>query len=398
MRGRERPASPPSWTDPRWTGSPEGGPAARWLRALGLRRLDDGEEELRRIYRRFRASQVELIIAGACPFACKHCIYPTRFPQLNAELDVEQWRRVLDVCVHELGMTTFVHSGRSVNRAGVDILLYLRRIAPGARIGLIDNGISYVPFRSQLADIGLDWIDISIDGLEAEHDRQRGRPGAFRDAVDGALWLMSHAVTPRVSVLTCLTSINVATVIPMIRALNAQSFKNFFVTPVTVVDDLQPHPSLRVDASRFSSFLRDLLFEAARLDDAWVEVNMFGAEYFSALAAGHPDWARDFLPQHDALSRRTSFAGGRPDTTTDFSVNFLPASLTGLREFIVNTNGDVILPKAVSFGQVPPDCIIGNMARDPATALVGDLASSPAFQGYVDDFRRERRLLASYVR
>ena len=151
-------------------------------------------------------------------------------------MPIESWREALRKCEQELHLGTYVYGGRSLPAAGLDLLSAIREISPRAKLGAIDNGISMGPLRERLGELRLDWIDVSLDGNEADHDRQRRRPGSFRDGLSGARWLRDSGIVPKVNILTCLTTLNRGSVTAMIGDLNAEGFKNFFITPVTVVD------------------------------------------------------------------------------------------------------------------------------------------------------------------
>ena len=188
-----------------------------WLEGIGSSDPGNGVAALQHAYQTTRPRSAEFIVAAGCGFACKHCIYPPTFSRFNSALNADQWRQILLDCVNELGMKTFVHGGRSLDRTGLKVLENLRADAPETRIGLIDNGISFRPFQSALRDLGLDWIDVSLDGASREHDLQRGKAGSFEQALDGALWLLENDAAPRVNILTCLTSINATSIPGMIR-------------------------------------------------------------------------------------------------------------------------------------------------------------------------------------
>jgi MoaA/NifB/PqqE/SkfB family radical SAM enzyme len=344
-------------------------PIKRWKDALTLTG-EDASEYLRAAYREHWPTQGELIFTGACEFTCQHCIYPPSYARLNRGLSVEQWDRLLDQIFWDLGIQTFVYGGRSLSVEGLDVLTGLRRRFPDARIGLIDNGISMLPVQSRLADVRADWIDISLDGQEREHDLQRGRSGSFKAGLAGALWLVQNGVAPKVNILTCLTTLNRTSVIPMIRELNAKGFKNFFITPVTIVDGALPSPDLRLSADAFADFIAELRAALPLFDDAWVEVNLYAAEYAEYVARLIPDIWADFSNDRDGLSWHATSSNGVNLGGTELYIRYYPTSLTGTRELIVNTNGDVILPKSMSAGQIAQQHVVGNLLRQDAQGIV----------------------------
>lgn len=371
-------------------------PIERWLNALRLPG-DQAIEELRQAYRENWPTQGELIFTGACEFQCQHCIYPPSYARLNRGLAVESWDRILGDLVDRLNIRTFVYGGRSLTTAGLDVLTGLRRRFPDARIGLIDNGISMLPVQERLADVRADWIDISLDGQAGDHDLQRGRIGSYQAGVEGARWLVRNGIAPKVNILTCLTTLNRNSVIPMIRDLNAEGFKNFFITPVTVVEGIRPAADLRVSAESFAEFVRELREVLPLLDDAWVEFTVFSAEYAERIARLTPEIWTAFVSDRDGLSWDESSQGQGLYRESELHVRYYPSSLTGTRELIVNTNGDVIVPKAMAAGKIMAEHVLGNLLQEDVRAVVAATPESSRFDFYEQEFLHEQELLRRYV-
>ena len=141
--------------------------------------VNEIESKFQEIYEHNLPLLAEIIFTSSCQFACRHCIYPFNFDQFNSDLSYEQWIKIILNIYDELKIKTFVHSGRSINDVGIKILRWMRSELPDVQIGLIDNGISIIPYLERLDDLKLDWIDISIDGMEEDHDIQRNKKGSF---------------------------------------------------------------------------------------------------------------------------------------------------------------------------------------------------------------------------
>lgn len=362
-----------------------------WRKALSVGAADGGRI-LADIYRSHWPTQGELIFTGACSFQCAHCIYPPSFAHHNHSLEPEQWNRMLRVMADQLDIGTFVYGGRSVTSNGLEVLRELRRALPAAHIGIIDNGISGAPHADGLRSIRPDWIDISLDGLAADHDRQRGRQGSFADGVRGALGLKERRLAPKINVLTCLTRLNYRSVCPMIREMNALGFKNFFVTPVTLAGGAGPSPDLRLSREQFAWFLGELRATAAGLDDGWVELLLFSADYVVDFLAAAGDCGAAWKDGGSEVVWAMSMnATGRE--STPFLVRYFPFSLTGIREMIINTNGDVIVPKAMVHGTVPQDMVLGNLLREEPRDIVLGSPERPAFAFYRNELQTESSVL-----
>lgn len=75
---------------------------------------------------------------------------------------------------------------------------------------LTTNGIRLKKFANELAEIGVDFINVSIDGPEHIHDAGRGLRGGFRKAVDGISELAAKKTSkkPIINVNCTITSMN----------------------------------------------------------------------------------------------------------------------------------------------------------------------------------------------
>jgi len=371
-------------------------PIGRWMDAL---RMSDGQaiEELRQAYCEHLPTQGEMIFTGACDFTCQHCIYPPSFARFNKALPADRWDGMLEDIRQMLDIRTFVYGGRSLTPEGLDVLTRLRGRCPDVQIGLIDNGISMEPVRERLHDVRADWIDISLDGQERDHDLQRGREGSYRAGIEGARWLVDSGVAPKVNILTCLTTINRASVIPMIRELNAEGFRNFFITPVTIVEGVRPAPQLRVEGESLVEFIRELREALPSMDEAWVELTFYSTEYAKNVAMLAPELWRQFSLDRDGFVWAEPAEGGEAVGGSQLFVRYYPISLTGVRELIVNTNGDVIMPKSVGLGQVDRKAVAGNLLQQDVRQIVAELPRSNAFAFYWKEFQHEQDLLRRYV-
>lgn len=366
-----------------YIGTSEAQPVDRWLDMIYAPE-EDSLESLRAIYRDYYPTQCEFIFTGACEFQCRHCIYPPDYARFNRNISLAEWEKII-TGVRDVGIDTFVYGGRSVTRAGIELLKLIRGTFPKARIGLIDNGVSMAPLREEVTALGLDWIDISLDGLEHDHDLQRGRKGSFQEGLQGALWLKEHGAAPKVNILTCPTTINRKSIIPMIKEVNALGFKNFFVTPVTIVKNHRPDAELMLRGEEFATLIWELEQTLESLDDAWVELNIFEVGYVSHILEYYPELWKRFRGEREHLVWKQTRKGN------ELLINYYPSSLTGVREFIVNTNGDAIFPKVMAEGNIPEQGVIGSLLEKSALELVKQLPDSPRFEFYHNEFLNEQR-------
>ena len=367
-----------------------------WREALNAPERD-ADHMLSDMYRHFWPTQGELIFTGACSFQCAHCIYPPSFARHNRGLKADQWIGLLQSLARDAGINTFVYGGRSINEEGVEVMRSVRASFPDAQIGMIDNGISMLPHLDQLYRVKANWFDVSLDGLAQEHDRQRGKPGSYDEGLRGALYLKEQGFAPRVNILTCLTTLNYRSVCAMIREVNALGFKNFFITPITLGDGVGPAPDLRLSREQFHWFVEELERTVVDLDDAWVELLLFSADYARDLAEELPGLWRTGEMARDEMYWDLGKFSGMDASANALFIRYYPLSLTGIRELIINTKGEVIVPKAMAYGKVPPEMVLGNLLSETPRQLLDSIPDRRAFEFYRAELRREVALLRSIV-
>ncbi|MDR2613065.1 MAG: radical SAM protein [Deltaproteobacteria bacterium] len=129
-------------------------------------------------------------VTRACNLACLHCYAAATAGRAADELSAAE---AVDL-VRSLtgyGVPVILFSGGEPLLRPDLLGLVEAAVAGGARAVLSTNGLLLdAGTAARLAGIGLSYVGISLDGLEARHDAMRGRPGAFRGAllaVDTAL-------------------------------------------------------------------------------------------------------------------------------------------------------------------------------------------------------------------
>jgi Fe-coproporphyrin III synthase len=124
-------------------------------------------------------------ITRRCNLRCIHC-YAHATEQAEAgELSFEQGRALLDDLA-EFGVPVVLFSGGEplARRDLPELASYA--VSKGMRAVISTNGTLITPpVARTLKEIGLSYVGISLDGLEAVNDRFRGVPGAFRKALEG---------------------------------------------------------------------------------------------------------------------------------------------------------------------------------------------------------------------
>lgn len=364
--------------------------AEDWLAIVRDRDTSGAPLRLAEIYRRSRPTVAEIIFSADCEFACAHCIYAPTFAVREAGATSLQWEGIARSLVEDLGVDTFVYSGRAVTDSGASFLAWLRETFPALRIGLIDNGISMRQHTDLLLRARPDWIDLSFDGLAADHDRQRGRPGAFLDGLVGAKWVRDSGVTQVGSISTCLTTLNRGSLIPMIRELRMLGYHNFFIIPLVLGDGVRPNRRHMLDGLELASFLDELRAFVNDVGDVWVELNLYMPEYLVGLLSGAGAELPGKFLATDSHLRSTMISTDR----SHLSVGYYPVSLTGARELVINGDGDLLVPRAISKEFLGDSEMFGNLLRDDPIDAVRALPDGAKFAFYEREIRRELELLS----
>jgi len=121
-------------------------------------------------------------LTKACNLRCVHC-YASATPDAQPdELSDEQGRELLrDLKAFDVPAVLFSGGEPHVRATALDLIAYARSI--GLRCTLSTNGLLIDDaVADRLAEIGLQYVGISVDGVEARHDKLRGQAGAFKKA------------------------------------------------------------------------------------------------------------------------------------------------------------------------------------------------------------------------
>jgi hypothetical protein len=121
-----------------------------------------------------------------CNLHCQHCIFQKEDFKNNAS-SINELTVAVTTMVQQMQVAPIVvHEGRIFKPAHLQWLLAVRKVRPDSAMGMIDNG-SYLQHVEQIKSSGFkfDWLDISLDGVEAIHNRQRNSNTSFTKALAG---------------------------------------------------------------------------------------------------------------------------------------------------------------------------------------------------------------------
>jgi len=128
-----------------------------------------------------------------CSMCCQHIPEYSKelpaFPQPGLpreELTVGDWKRIIDDIVDSFRMRPFFHFGGGEPFLYTGLLELVEHAkSRGMNVSLITNGWFLESAAEKLVDLGINRINVSIDGPEDIHDVVRRKAGSFRRAIDG---------------------------------------------------------------------------------------------------------------------------------------------------------------------------------------------------------------------
>lgn len=124
-------------------------------------------------------------ITKRCNLRCVHCYAGSSGPAADDELSTSEWLRVLDDLA-EFGCPVVLFSGGEPLMHPDILTLAKHATSSGMRAVISTNGTLITPKTAdELADVGLSYVGVSLDGAEETHDRFRGVKGAFESAIQG---------------------------------------------------------------------------------------------------------------------------------------------------------------------------------------------------------------------
>lgn len=136
----------------------------------------------------FSADKKPVVVWNAtrrCNLKCVHCYAHARDEAFSGELSTEEGKRVLDDLSRFGAPVVLFSGGEPLMRPDLaELAAYA--VGIGMRAVISTNGTLITPtVASELKQVGLSYVGISLDGLHEVNDRFRGVKGAFQMALDG---------------------------------------------------------------------------------------------------------------------------------------------------------------------------------------------------------------------
>lgn len=150
--------------------------------------IDNRPEEMRYERRRSEDALIPLVVwntTPACNLACAHCYFGAIDRRSDDELSTAEAKSLVDDLA-EANVPVLVFSGGEplLRRDLAELAAYADE--RGLRTMLSSNGTYLTAERAHdLAEAGLSYVGVSLDGVGETHDQFRGKKGCFEEAIEG---------------------------------------------------------------------------------------------------------------------------------------------------------------------------------------------------------------------
>lgn len=195
-----------------------------------------------------------------CNLRCRHCYTTSADVEFPGELTEEQANEVMDDLIALRPPALILSGGEPLSRR--DCLPLARRAKEaGLYTALSTNGTPIIgPTADEVAEVGFDYVGISLDGTGAVNDWFRGKEGAFRAAVAGVRACVKRGV--RVGLRFTLTDDNREELPKLLKFAREEGVNKFYLSHLVYAGRGDKHRGEDADWSATRAAM-DLLIETA---------------------------------------------------------------------------------------------------------------------------------------
>ncbi len=192
-----------------------------------------------------------------CQLHCRHCGSDCMAASRDADMPLEDFLRAIDtIPVKERPpeFTVVLTGGEPLLRPDIaEVGLAIRH--RGFRWSMVSNGWFYdEAMHARLMKAGLGALTISLDGLEAEHDWMRGRPGSYVRA-ERAIAIAAAEPHINFDVVSCINRRNIGQLDALhdkLQALGVRQWRIFTIIPIGRAKD---DPEMHLTDAEFEQLL-----------------------------------------------------------------------------------------------------------------------------------------------
>jgi heme d1 biosynthesis radical SAM protein NirJ len=288
-----------------------------------------------------------------CNLTCKHCYSISADKDFAGELSTNEVFEVMKDLKSFRVPVLILSGGEPLLRPDIfDIAIRAREMgfytALSSNGTLIDDAIA-----DRIAEIGFNYVGISIDGIDATHDRFRARAGAFAESMGGIRACVARGV--KVGLRFTMTMDNAAELPQVVDLMENEGVAKFYFSHLNY-------------AGRGNK---------NRLDDATVQITRNSMDYLFDVA-----WA------HASAGREREFVTGNNDADGPYFLSWVrrhhpdkAEHVAGkLRQWGGNASG-INVANIDNLGEVHPDTMwwnhkLGNVRDRPFSAIWPDTSDA----------------------
>jgi heme d1 biosynthesis radical SAM protein NirJ len=243
-----------------------------------------------------------------CNLACKHCYSISADIDFPGELTTTEVYEVMDD-LRDFGVPVLILSGGEPLLRPDIFEISERAKTLGFYVGLSSNGAP-IDERSadRIAEVGYEYVGISLDGIGAVHDAFRRKAGAFEASLEGIRRCRDRGL--KVGVRFTLTLDNASELPALLRLIDGESIDKFYLSHLNYAG--RGNKNRGADAAHETTrWAMDLLFETCwnRLQQARSTEFVTGNNDADGVYLLH--WAKERCPKRvDHLRAKLAQWGG----------------------------------------------------------------------------------------
>ncbi|WP_043743713.1 heme d1 biosynthesis radical SAM protein NirJ [Paramagnetospirillum magneticum] len=288
-----------------------------------------------------------------CNLACKHCYSISADKDFAGELSTDEVFGVMKDLKSFRVPVLILSGGEPLLRPDIfDIAIRAKEM--GFYTALSSNGtLIDDPIADRIAEIGFNYVGISIDGIDSTHDRFRARQGAFAESMGGIRRCVKRGI--KVGLRFTMTMDNAAELPQVVDLMESEGVAKFYFSHLNY-------------AGRGNK---------NRLDDATMQVTRNAMDYLFDTA-----WA------HAAAGREREFVTGNNDADGPYFLSWVqrhhPDKAAHIAAKLVQWGGNasgINVANIDNLGEVHPDTMwwnhkLGNVRDRPFSAIWPDTSDS----------------------
>jgi heme d1 biosynthesis radical SAM protein NirJ len=243
-----------------------------------------------------------------CNLTCKHCYSISADRDFDGELSTSEVFGVMDD-LRAFGVPVLILSGGEPLLRH-DILDVSRRAKDmGFYVGLSTNGTLIDEQNiDAIADLGYDYVGVSIDGMRETHDRFRRKQGAFDASMKGIRLCLERGI--KVGLRFTMTQDNASELPDLLELMNTEGIDKFYLSHLNYAGRGNRNRKSDV-VHKTTRWAMDLLFNTCWQDAKQGRAREFVTGNNDADAVYLLHWAQHHAPERvDRLRRKLRQWGG----------------------------------------------------------------------------------------